>query len=64
MTLGERIIYYRAKNRLSQKDFAELCGVTPQTIYAIENGYQKASKTTVIKINLVLDGDNNEFEHQ
>lgn len=45
---------YRAKHRLSQKELAEKCGVSAQTIHSIESGYQEASKVTIAKIELVI----------
>lgn len=54
MTLSERIILYRAKERISQTVLAERCGLTKQTILAIENGTQIPSKVTLAKIELVI----------
>ena len=60
MTLGERMVVYRAKNRLSQRALASLCGVTSQTINSVENGVQKPSKLTLAKIELVIGKDEGE----
>lgn len=57
MTLQECMIQFRAKNRLTQDDMAKLCGTSKQTIYSVENGLQKPSKTTRAKIELVLKGE-------
>jgi len=54
MTLAERMVIYRAKERLSQKDLAQQCGVTLQTINNIENETQTPSRVTVAKIELVI----------
>ena len=54
MTLQERMIEYRAKERLSQRALAERCGVTLQTINSVENGTQSPSKLTLAKIELVI----------
>lgn len=54
MTIGERMIEYRAKERLSQQEMADRCGVSKQTIYAMENGLQDSTKVTVAKIELVI----------
>lgn len=54
MNLGERIIKYRAKERISQQEFADRVGVTKQTIYSIEKGIQEPSKVTLAKIELVI----------
>ena len=53
-TLSERMIEYRAVNRLSQTALAQKCGVTLQTINSVENGIQKPSKLTKAKIELVI----------
>lgn len=54
MALQDRMIFYRAKNRLSQKDLADRCGVSVQTICSIENGTQEPSRLTRAKIVLVV----------
>lgn len=54
MELQDRMIQYRARERMSQQEFADKCGVSKQTIYSIENGLQEPSKITVAKIELVI----------
>lgn len=54
MTISERMIEFRAKERLTQQELADKCGVSKQTIYSIENGTQEPSKITVAKIELVI----------
>lgn len=54
MTLADEIITYRAKNRITQKQMAEKCNLTTQTINVIEKHNQKVSKLTEAKIRLVL----------
>lgn len=54
MTLGERIIEYRAKNNLTQKEFAEKVGVTNITISRIEAG-RECSKINKVKIEKLLE---------
>jgi DNA-binding XRE family transcriptional regulator len=54
MTLQERMIQFRAKERISQTELAERCGVSYQTINSVENGTQDPSKVTVAKIELVI----------
>lgn len=56
-TLSERMIYYRAKNRMTQKELAEKCDCTEQTICGIEKGRVSPSKITEAKINIVIGGD-------
>lgn len=54
MTLQERMIEYRAKERINQGELAERCGLSKQTINSIENGVQDPSKVTIAKIELVV----------
>jgi DNA-binding XRE family transcriptional regulator len=56
-TLQDRMLQYRAKERISQQELADKCGVSKQTIYSIENGLQTPSKVTVTKIELVVGRD-------
>lgn len=55
MTFGETILRWRAEHDCSQRKLAELTGLAPQTIYAIENDLQTPSKTTKIKLRNVLE---------
>ena len=54
MTLGERMIEYRARERINQKELADRCGLSLQTVNSIENETQSPSKVTVAKIELVI----------
>lgn len=56
MKLSERMVLYRAKERISQSELAKRCGVTLQTINSIENETQSPSKVTIAKIELVIGG--------
>lgn len=56
MSLAERMIYFRAANKLTQNDLAEMVGVSRVTIHAVENG-TTPGKVTRAKIELVI-GDN------
>lgn len=60
MELKEKMVLYRAKERISQSELARRCGVSLQTINSIENGYQSPSKVTEQKIKLVVDKDEEE----
>lgn len=53
--LIDKMILYRAKERISQSELAKRCGVTLQTIYSIEKGIQKPSRVTEAKIRLVVE---------
>lgn len=54
MTLSERMIQYRARERINQKELAERCGLSLQTVNSVENETQVPSKITVAKIELVI----------
>lgn len=54
MTLQERMVEYRAIERISQKELASRCGVSVQTINSVENGLQEPSKRTAAMIELVI----------
>jgi len=56
LSLSERMVMYRAKERISQAELAKRCGVSLQTINSVENGIQKPSKVTEFKIELVIGG--------
>lgn len=64
MTLAERMMWYRAKNGLSQQGLADLCGLSKMTICQIETGVQKPSKITQMKILIVLGGNTSEVINQ
>ena len=52
--LANRLVEYRAKNRLSQTEMAEKCGVSTQTISLVERGQQKPNRVTLVKIEMVI----------
>ncbi len=54
MTLQDRMVQFRAKERISQTELAERCGLSYQTINSVENGTQDPSKITLAKIELVI----------
>ena len=62
MTLGERIIQYRAKYNISQEDFANRVQVNVMTINAVENDKRKPTRLTIGKIERVLREDENNVE--
>lgn len=57
MTLQEKMIEYRAKERITQKELAERVGISTQTVNSVENGLQTPSKVTQAKIELVIGKD-------
>lgn len=56
MALSERIIEYRAREDISQSEFAARVGVDRTTINKAEKGVA-LSRLTEAKINLVLRGE-------
>lgn len=57
MTIGEKIIIYRAKNKVSQKKFAEMIGTDQPYLSQIENG-REPGKIIRTRIELVLNEEN------
>ena len=53
-SLQERMIRYRARERINQQELANRCGLSKQTINSIENDTQEPSKVTRAKIELVV----------
>lgn len=62
MTLQERMLDYRARERISQTELARRVGVTLQTINSVENGTQNPSKITLRKILLVIGEEDKNAE--
>lgn len=61
--LSQEILMYRARNRLTQKQMAELCGVSCQTIHLIETEQQEPTRITLAKLMLVLGKEQDENEN-
>ena len=53
--LAQQILNYRAKERISQREFAERAGLSLQTVCNIETGQQNPGKLTVAKIMLLIE---------
>lgn len=51
--LSEKMVEYRAKHNLTQKQLAELCGLTAQTIVKAEQG-KPLTRRTAKKIELII----------
>lgn len=60
MTLSERMIQYRARERINQRELANRCGLSLQTVNGIETGVQTPSRVTKVKIELVIGIDKKE----
>lgn len=56
-TLQDRMLDYRARNGISQRELARRCGLSVQTINSVENGLQVPTKLTERKICLIIDGE-------
>ena len=57
MTLGEKMIRYRAKHRMTQEEFSKLAGISIQTISYIEREKQAPSRITKAKIEMIIEED-------
>ena len=53
--LKQLMIEFRARKRLSQRNAAELAGISLQTWYSIEKGYQTPSAITETKIRMLIE---------
>ena len=60
MELGEEIIAFRARYRLTQKKMAEICGISPMTLFYIEKGN---TCTPVTKYKILQAMEKYEREH-
>lgn len=59
--LANRLVRYRAKYRLTQKELAEQCGVSTMTISNVERNIQEPNRVTLTKILMVVgEGEKNE----
>lgn len=54
MTLGKRLIRFRAENNLSQQKLANMCKISKQTLFMIEKYEINISPLTREKIELVI----------
>ena len=55
--LVNKIVGFRVRHNMTMKDFAELSGITLQTLWNIENGYHKPTRTTEYKIMQVIENE-------
>lgn len=55
MTLSQEIKMFRAKHRLTQQGFADICGLTKMTISSIERGTQNPKEVTVLRIKYAMN---------
>ena len=57
MSLADEMVKYRAVHKLSQGEFAKLCGINIMTVSHVERGLQSPTPLTEAKIRLVIDED-------
>lgn len=60
MTLGKRLIRFRAENNLSQQKLADMCKISKQTLFMIEKYEISISPLTREKIELVIGKEKKE----
>lgn len=59
LPLGERVLRYRARHGLTQKQFADIVGLHRQSIVSLENNPDKpVMKTNKIRIEEALNSRN------
>lgn len=54
--LASRIIFYRAKHKMTQEQFAKKCGMSHVTIIRMERG-EPVTRITQARVELVLNRD-------
>lgn len=57
MTIGERLLMYRSRHELTQKEMAKILDVTVFTVSRIERGRRIPGRVTRTKIELLLEKD-------
>ena len=55
MTLGERMLQYRATKRISRFELANRLGEHINTIYRVENGIHKPHKVNELRLTQKMD---------
>lgn len=53
--LSDKMVVFRAKHRINQKQLAQMCGLSTQTINSVETDQQNPSRVTEAKIRLVIE---------
>ena len=62
MSLKDEILRFRARENLSQVDFASKVGVSKTTIVGIELGRQAPTQRTEAKIRMVIEKEEQECQ--
>lgn len=55
VSLNDKMVQYRIKNKLSMRELAKKCGVSYPTIQRIESGKVKPNRVTAAKILIVIE---------
>ena len=55
VSLNDKMVQYRIKNKLSMRELAKKCGVSYPTIQRIESGKTKPNRVTAAKILIVIE---------
>jgi DNA-binding XRE family transcriptional regulator len=53
--LGKGIKYYRKQKAITQKELAEMCGISNNSMCSIESNITMANKTSIVQICKHLD---------
>ena len=62
-SLSDRMVLFRAKNRITQAELADLCGLSKMTICGIETSAQNPLPKTRLQIEMVVGGED-EYDSQ
>ena len=55
MTLGERMLNYRAMHKLTQAELADILEINPMAVYRCESGKFKMHKANKLRISKKLE---------
>lgn len=55
MTLGERMLNYRAMHKLTQAELADILEINPMAVYRCESGKFKMHKANELRISKKLE---------
>lgn len=54
LNLGERMLEYRAKHKLTQKQLAKLLGENSNTVFKFESGKTKPHKVNEVRVHFKM----------
>lgn len=58
MKLKDAVLTYRARNNMTQNDFAQKVGLSRSTIARFESGKYNPTPLTEAKIKIIIEGEN------